>query len=176
MKKSLFNILATVALTVAVVFSASAQDTSDELIRQIRSMGAAKVEYLYKVAAPSHPSVEMTGFAEIQDDMWKDINSDGSEFYCDGTNLWYKFTGEVTITKVNSNDDDPAHNITGFIRKSTLSKAGNGNRLLTVKEKDGTVMTLEIKSLKKVPLKEKTYYVLDVKRLGDDYYVTDLRK
>jgi hypothetical protein len=37
-------------------------------------------------------------------------------------------------------------------------------------------MTLEIKSLKKVPLKEKTYYVLDVKRLGDDYYVTDLRK
>ena len=161
-------------MMLAVAVSASAQNTSAELIRQIKAMGAAKVEYLYKVKSESKPSVEMTGWAEIQDNMWKDINSDGSEFYCDGSSLWYKFSGEVQISKVNPNASDPVHNIQGFISKSTLSKAANGNKLLTLEQK-GTVMTLEIKSMKKIPLKEKSYYVLDTSKLGDDYCVTDLR-
>jgi uncharacterized protein YuzE len=174
MRKTFIAIASTAALMLAASVSAFAQDTSSELLRQIKAMGAAKVEYLYKVKTESKPSVEMTGWAEIQDNMWKDINSDGSEFYCDGASLWYKFSGEVQISKVNPNATDPVHNIQAFIAKSTLTKAANGNKLLSL-EQNGTVMTLEIKSMKKIPLKEMSYYIMDTSKLGVDYYVTDLR-
>ncbi|MCI2082033.1 MAG: hypothetical protein LKK19_02070 [Bacteroidales bacterium] len=173
-KKLLMSAL--LALTFqAMSFTASAQATPQELLGLLGSMGAARVEYSYTQLSSSGPSVQMTGHCDIQENMWKVSNSDGSEFYCDGQSLWYKYPGEVTVYNVDSNSDDPMRNIKSFILKSTLTRNATGNIVLTKDREGGNIITLEITGMKKIPLKEKSYYVFDTSELGDDYYITDLR-
>lgn len=171
----------TVALIAALAFSIMptalrAQNTPEELLRKFNSMGAVKAGYEYTQSSPEEPSVTVTGDCYIEGDMWRVNCSDGSEFYSDGKVLWYKTAGEVNIYDVDPESADPMRNIKSFILKSTLSHNSAGNVVLTKKQKNGFTIVLEIKSMMKVPLKGKPYYSLDVSSLGDEWYVTDLRR
>lgn len=161
------RILLSISLLAAVVCSAAGQDP--EVIKAyLKSMGSSTVNFSMSGTGLDGSTItSQKGVIQIQYPCFK-IESGGQVIISDGNATWIynPATQEVVIT---------GSMLESMIPDASLNLNSSGKPILKFNNKNGTSMTFTLEKVTPGDEWPSDHFVLDVKALGDDVVVTDMR-
>ncbi|MBO4571623.1 MAG: hypothetical protein J5699_06840 [Bacteroidales bacterium] len=161
------RIILSISLLAAVFCSAAAQDP--EVIKAyLKSMGSSTVNFTMSGTGLDGSTItSQKGVIQVQYPCFK-IESGGQEIISDGNATWIcnPATQEVVIT---------GSMLESMISDASLNLSDSGKPILKFKNKNGTSMTFTLEKVTPCDEWPSDHFVFDVKSLGDDVVVTDMR-